>query len=461
MLARRKASGKLLTKALHYGSIAVKRSDVGANEPGIMDRRNKWRLMALLISGVSAWKASANGFGLPDQDAFATARGEAFVATADNPSAVYYNPAGITQLSGDNFRGGLNSVYYQPTFQPPPGQPNSGQTYKSTENFACLPQLFYTHTAKGAPLSCGLGVYAPFGGSMSWPQDTGFRSVAVSGSLQYITINPVVAVKLAPSLSVALGAMVNYGNISMSQGLLGSATPQANFFNFTGDGWGAGYNAGILWQPYPKISFGATFRSSASMNFQGNTDFQLQPHPYSTPAQRDASAEFNFPLTAVFGVSCRPTPKWNIEFDANCTDWRSFNTVTIEQSGQPVNPPFHENIPINLDWQASWMFEFGVTRFFDSGWHMSAGYVFNQNSVPDAYYTPLAADMDRHFFSIGTGFKGKTFDFDVAYQFGYGPLHTVAGSTPSTTPALFAGQSADGTYGFTSQAVFVSVGMHF
>jgi len=29
------------------------------------------------------------GFRLPDQDAFATARGEAFAATADNPSAIY------------------------------------------------------------------------------------------------------------------------------------------------------------------------------------------------------------------------------------------------------------------------------------------------------------------------------------------------------------------------------------
>jgi long-subunit fatty acid transport protein len=72
-------------------------------------------------------------------------------------------------------------------------------------------------------------------------------------------------------------------------------TPQTNFFNFTGDGWSVGYNAGILWQPLTQLSFGATFRSSVRMNFQGNTDFQLQPGPYNTPAQRDASAQFTFP----------------------------------------------------------------------------------------------------------------------------------------------------------------------
>jgi len=412
----------------------------------------------MLILGFSAWKASANGFGLPDQDAFATARGEAFVATADNPAAIYYNPAGITQLAGNNFRSGLEGIYYKPTFQPP----NSGQTYNGLDNSAYLPQFFYTHTARTVPFSFGLGVYAPFGGNMSWPQDTGFRSVAVSGSLKYITINPVVAAKLSPTLSIGAGAMVNYGTISMSQGLLPLSPRGVNFFNFGGEGWSAGYNLGLLWQPHPKISFGAAFRSSATLNFEGNTDFQLNPGAYNSPAQRNASASFTFPLTAVLGVSWRPTPKWNLEFDANCTDWSSFNTVTVEQSGPPVSNPLINNVPVNLGWQASWMFEFGVTRYFDSGWHVSAGYAFNQSSVPDRYYTPLAADLDRHFFSVGTGFKGKRFDFDVAYQFGYGPAHTVNGSTSSTAAiTASSGETADGTYGFTSHAVIASVGMHF
>jgi long-chain fatty acid transport protein len=38
------------------------------------------------------------GIRIADQDARATARGNAFSATADNPSAIYYNPAGITWL---------------------------------------------------------------------------------------------------------------------------------------------------------------------------------------------------------------------------------------------------------------------------------------------------------------------------------------------------------------------------
>ena len=107
------------------------------------------------------------------------------------------------------------------------------------------------------------------------------------------------------------------------------------------------------------------------------------------------------------------------------------------------------------------MYEFGVTRYFDNGWHASAGFVFDENSVPNAYYTPLAADMDRYFLSAGAGYKGKRFDFDIAYQFGYGPAHTVTGSTPSSISGTINNQNANGTYGFISHAVLVSVGMHF
>jgi long-chain fatty acid transport protein len=425
-----------------------------------MNRGNTWSLLVMLISGVSVWNASANGFGLPDQDAFATARGEAFVATADNPSAIYYNPAGITHLNGDNLRGGVYGIYLDPSYSPP----NGGQTFHSSDNFAAVPQFFYTHTVRDAPLSFGLGVYAPFGGNMNWPdglEDEDLRVAGISGSLKYFTINPVVAVKLSPTLSVGGGVMVNYGKINMLLGPEQWSQRGTSFFNFTGDGCSVGYNLGILWQPHEKISFGATFRSSTSLNFQGNTDFQWTDKGTPTPQQCSASSNFTFPLTAVFGVSYRPTPKWNLEFDANYTDWSSFNTITIQQSGPPT-PPFQQNTLVNLDWQASWMYEFGVTRYFDSGWHVSAGYVFNENSVPDTYYTPLAADMDRDFFSIGTGFKGKTFDFDITYQFGYGPSHTVTGSRPPVSiEQLNATHPADGKYGFTSSAVIVSVGMHF
>ena len=428
-----------------------------ARAPVIMDRRNTFRLLVTLISGALALKASANGFRLPDQDAFATARGEAFVATADNPSAIYYNPAGIAQLDGNNLRAGVYGIYLYPSYSPTNGAPNSGHTYHIENKLAAVPQFFYTYTPTNWLVSCGLGVYAPFGGNLSWPQDTGFRSVAIDGSLTYLTINPVVAVKLAPNLSIGGGVMVNYANMEMSQGLLRFQSPSTNIFRFTGDGWSVGYNLGALWQPQEQISFGASFRSSATVTLNGQTEVERLPNVPNT--RQSARTDFKFPLTAVVGVSYRPTPRWNIEFDADYTEWSSFGKTTIHQ----VNPPptVASDVALTLDWQASWMYELGATRYFDNGWHVSAGFVYNENSVPNAYYSPLAADLDRYFFSTGAGYKGKHFSCDIAYQFGYGPTHTVTGSKPSSVPASSTGQTADGDYSFISHAVSVSLGWHF
>jgi long-chain fatty acid transport protein len=435
------------------------RSVVGTHESVMINRRLTLRLLAIMISRALALKASANGFRLPDQDAFATARGEAFVATADNPSAIYYNPAGITQLEGNELRGGLYGIYLDSSFSPPSSAPNHGHTYDNQDNYAVVPRIFYTYTPTNIPLSFGLGFYAPFGGKSSWPQDTGFRAVALGGSLTYVTINPVVAVKLPFNFSIGGGVMVNYADMSLDQGLKDSYKPPAtNFFRFTGNGWSVGYNLGIRWQPMDQISIGATFRSSAKVTLDGRTEYEEYPNPLNT--HQSAQADFKFPLTAVVGISYRPTPKWNLEFDADYTDWSSFGSNSIHQAATTY--PVNQDISMQLDWQPSWMYEFGVTRYFDSGWHASAGFVYNENSVPNSYYTPLAADMDRYFFSAGTGYKGKHFNFDIAYQLGYGPTHTVTGSKPSSTVIQnTTDENADGKYDFISQAVSVSAGWRF
>src|ERR1039457_6263620 len=94
----------------------------------------KLKLILPIVLGGLPLTVWANGFLLPDQDAFATARGEAFVATADNASAVYYNPAGIAQLEGNNLRAGIYGIYLDPSYTPPGG----GHTYHSSDNLAAV-----------------------------------------------------------------------------------------------------------------------------------------------------------------------------------------------------------------------------------------------------------------------------------------------------------------------------------
>ena len=215
------------------------------------------------------------GFRVPNQDASAIARGNAFVATADNPSAIYYNPSGITQLDGQNIQAGslfylgIYGDYHSP----------SGQGIDNDPEVIAAPTLQYTITPKEWPVSFGFGVYEPFGFSVKWPDDVPFRQESLKGSLTYITMNPVVAWKVLPTLSIGAGPTFNYSRITLVQGLL--PTPLSMFpadqSEFKGDGWSYGFNGGVLWQPHPQWSFGASYRSSSRMDYHG--DFSLHDLP--------------------------------------------------------------------------------------------------------------------------------------------------------------------------------------
>ncbi len=409
-----------------------------------------------LLAGIPS-AVEANGFRLVSQDAFAASRGEAFAATADNPSAVHYNPAGLSQLDGRHFHMGTYALYFDPTFQPPAGAANAGRTYDIETKVAVAPQMYYSHEVRNTPLTLGMGVYAPHGASVTWPQDTGFRAVATEGELTYLRVNPVAAIEIRPGLSFAVGAMIDYGDIGLEQGLRASETP-SNKFRFEGDDLSAGYNFGLLWRINDRFTFGATYRSPVSLNFDGQTNFELLRN--IQPTEIPASVEFEFPYTAVFGLSYRPTPDWNIELNADYSNWSSIDSVTIQQKERP-RPPVQQNIPVNLGFKSSWIMKLGATRQFDDGWYASAGYLFNENSVPGTYYSPTTADLDRHFLTVGLGRRWSRFTADVAYQIGYGPDRNVEGSTYSSAPAGFAGQNADGTYDFISHALLFSVGMKF
>jgi long-chain fatty acid transport protein len=409
-----------------------------------------WKIgLAAVLAGSPA-SLLAGGFRLPDQDAFATARGEAFVATADNPSAIYYNPAGIAQLEGQNLRGGFYGIDLDPTFTAHGGS----HTFHNENKLAAVPQFFYTYSAANYPVTGGLGIYAPYGLSLKWPQNTGFRTLATEASLTYVTINPVVAFKLSDRFFIGGGVTVNYADELLRQGLVWPAQPNDGF-QFRGNGWDVGYNLGALAHLSDQVSVGASFRSGTRIDLTGHVEDHNNVALPGFPAYSSRSAahaDFPFPINAIFGISYRPTTAWNFEFNADYTDWSSLQTVFIEQANSPVLP---KNIPFTLDWEPSWYFEFGGTRFLDNGWHVSAGYVYNENSMPNAHFTPFVTDMDKHFFSVGAGHKGKRLNFDVAYQFGYGS-RDVSGSAPSA-----AGQTADGNYTFISHAVIVSAGLAF
>ena len=384
------------------------------------------------------------GIRLADQDPQATARGNAFAATADNPSALYYNPAGITQLEGHHFSLGVYGVTYESRFVSP--APVGGKAF-TKDKPQLLPQLYYVFSPKENPLSFGLGVYAPYGLGLEWPETSGFRTIAIQGRITYLTINPVVAWQLHPTLSIAAGPTFNQAETDLRQGLF-SPFPKTDQLRFKGDDSDVGFNIGVRWQPHVKHAFGVTYRSASTMNFSGHSQVAgLGP----LDATSAANARFPFPQNVVAGWSFRPTPAWNFEVNVDWTDWSRLTVVTLNQPGQLLGP-----LRLPFNWRSSFFYEFGATHYFSHGWQASAGYIFSENSVPDKNFSPLIPDSDRHIFSLGVGRQYKHVRWDAGYQFAYGPPRTVSGSTPSLI-----GQSANGRYEFISHALALSIGYGF
>src|SRR5437899_5537534 len=115
-------------------------------------RADYWLLLLSII--LMPGRLFGLGIRIADQDPFATARGNAFAATADNPSAIYYNPAGITQIEGQSVSAGLYAISTRVKFEP-----NGGPTAKTKGDYHELPQVYYVISPKDLPLSFGLGIY--------------------------------------------------------------------------------------------------------------------------------------------------------------------------------------------------------------------------------------------------------------------------------------------------------------
>ena len=386
----------------------------------------------------------ALGFRITDLGARGTARGGAFVATADDPSAIYNNPAGITQLEGTNSILGANFIGFETSVNSKSG----GPTFDSNYAPQAVPHSYMTWRPKDSPIALGLGSYSPFGLALEFDDSVPFRTIGKKGSILFATWNPVIAWKISDSLSIAAGATISYSKVMLARGV---AVP-GDEFQFKGTGVAYGYNLGLLWQPHPKHSFGISYFSATDVEYSGHSHLRIPSFSVATPVgefrsaqiknEQDSDATIPYPGTLRLGYSFRPTSDWNFEVDVEWTDWDRLNSVTLHQGTGDLAIPFN--------YESSFFYEFGVTRKLPWSMEVSAGYIYSENSVPNESFSPLVPDSNRHVISAGIGKQFERYAWNISYQYAYGPHRTIAQGT-----------AADGVYRFESHAVTFSLGYRF
>ncbi|MCJ7500818.1 outer membrane protein transport protein, partial [bacterium] len=156
-------------------------------------------LAAAAMLMLAAGPAAAGGFRIPEAGAKAMGFGNAFVGMADDPSAVQFNPAGITQLEGNRIQAGVTSVSTHNDYT------DLGGTKTSAEDGSFMPPSFYytNHLGEGQ-WWIGLGVTAPFGLGTEWKVGS-FNYVATETLIEMVKINPSAAYRVNDQWSVGFG----------------------------------------------------------------------------------------------------------------------------------------------------------------------------------------------------------------------------------------------------------------
>src|SRR5436305_2917748 len=133
------------------------------------------------------------GFGLFEQGAKATAMGGAFAATADDPSAIFYNVAGLAQQRHTDFMFGGTLINFANQFAGDPNDPFAAGATGSYKNHTFVVPNAYLTVPVGSNITFGVGLMAPFGLHTDWADPWIGRSSSRDANIKVASIEPAVA----------------------------------------------------------------------------------------------------------------------------------------------------------------------------------------------------------------------------------------------------------------------------
>lgn len=353
----------------------------------------RWFGLLSVISGLSP--LYGNGFYIPVQDPFATARGNAWVATADGPAAVYYNPAGLARADEAAVQVGAYTVHLGLEAI------TGGTVVESDASWGLIPQLYGV-----VPLAdrwvMGFGINTPFGLSTDWPNSGPFREVATLTELKYVTGWAVLGYEINECFSVGGGVGLHYADARLRQGVPGSLAE----FQFDGTDEGFSWMVSALWTPGEHHSVGLVYRSQTDFDLEG--DGVLTGGFPAVPGRMD----FMTPATATAGYAYRPNEEWTFEANIEWVNWDRLNSLVL------AAPPYAAQA-IPFHWESNLIYSVGMSRRFGDGWVVNAGYNYIENSQPDLTFNPGIADADRHWLNLGVGRDYGDISWFLAYQYAF------------------------------------------
>ncbi|WP_158253653.1 OmpP1/FadL family transporter [Chromobacterium alticapitis] len=407
------------------------------------------QLLSLSIAALfaAAPAAQAAGFQLTEQSVAGMGRAYAGAGVAgDDLSAAFYNPAGMTLLSGTRVQGGFTYAEIDAPFSgsnttvsanPVTGKPLGKTTASAVDNGRApgemIPNAYFTRQINNQ-WYVGLGLTTPFGLGARYSDNWGGRDNGISSSIMTLDINPSLAYKLDDRWSFGGGLSAQYAKADLKKGaFLPGATGELH-----ADSWGFGYNLGVMYSYSADTRVGLSYRSKIHHDAKGDytnagfADLPLAPG-LALPLSKlngtyAGSADVTAPESLLLSGYSKLNSKFAVGATARWTRWSRFDQLVVKGSPAFTYPAGFPGVGgktvdtttvIDNHWKNSWMFSVGGDYFYSDALTLRSGLGYETTPVPNAQHrNAMIPDANRVWLTLGAGYQiSKQASIDVSYAY--------------------------------------------
>lgn len=388
------------------------------------------KLATLIGSAALASCALGAGFGLYEMDAKSTAIGGNVLGKPMGPSTVYYNPAGMSCLTGTCAYVGATMLY------PPIPYRTWGGGFPETDGRLdpgafVFPTAFVTQELPWG-FTAGLGFYADFGLGSKYDENWAFKYDSIQTDFQGFTLNPALSYKVTDKLSVGGGLRLTYVRYATSLirdfnlgNIMGAGYPNLglNRLNVDADNarnLGFGFNLGARYQLTDDISVGVMYRSPIRTTLEGDATWSGQAvgGKHANPAD----ATIDLPQQVTVGFNWENFLVEDLEFGMSLS-WIGWSCM--ESFGFDVYNPVSRSVEYQdteLNWRDTVRAGLGFGYEITENWEAMLGYVFDKDPSSDSLgnaHTMLPPG-DRHVISFGGAWHTDDRQWEISFV--YAPI---------------------------------------
>jgi long-chain fatty acid transport protein len=382
--------------------------------------------MLLVLATVLALhpgRAQASGFQVDNQGARAMGFAGAYVAQAADPSAIFYNAAGVAFLKGTqiSLNAGLGSFGTDFTAEGP--APPVGVVEQTERQITILPSLYFTHQLSDRWV-VGVGFNSPFATRSEWKNPNQFtgRYICTDCEIRSWSLNPTVAYKIEDRLSVGIGVEMHFSSFSLNRRLNAVPDVAAQTKDVAAQTLASstdneiGWNVGLMASPSESVTLGVAYRHGVQAVYDAVASFSQIPTGDAAvdalvaarlPAAQAVTVVHNLPSNVAAGLAVR-RGDWTVEGDLAWTFWSSFNTVELRYASTPslsaTLPQAYENVLQG---------RIGVEYLLSPTWSVRGGYSYDHGPQPTTTVSPFLHDSNRHGFGLGGSWKYGNVSVDL------------------------------------------------